>query len=150
MLWTTPKQVASVLQAMAAAKSQESERIGRLITALRLQKGWSQETLAQKVPTSVSTISRWERGIHRGYADNVGRLAKALEADPAILTPKTELELTSQLDQIEREISDLRAEMDGLADAIVERLAARISTTAQQATQESPATPDAADHPLAT
>lgn len=56
---------------------------------------------------SSSTISRWERGLHKGYAQNIRKLAKALDVEPAVLTPADDLLLGSQLDRIEQRVEEI-------------------------------------------
>jgi transcriptional regulator with XRE-family HTH domain len=112
---------------MAEAKHAEAVRIGTLIKGLRERKGWSQEDLAQKVGASTSTVSRWERGLHKGYRGNIRKLAKVLGVQPSLLTPADELVLSSQLDRIEQMLIELHgfflgAEDEALAEGIADRL----------------------------
>lgn len=119
MLWTTSQQVGSVLQAMAEARQAEAVRIGRLIAGLRDRKGWSQEDLAHEVDVSTSTISRWERGLHKGYGPNVRRLATALEVEPGALLPADDLLVGSQLDRLEARVDEISGQISELRDAFL-------------------------------
>ena len=52
--------------------------IGRQVLRMRLYYGWSQAELARRAGASQATISRIERGVHRGLS--IGRLAAVLDA----------------------------------------------------------------------
>lgn len=54
---------------------------------LRLERGWSQEQLAEKSGLSVRTVQRIERGGQAGLA-SLQSLAAALEVDVAVLRPE--------------------------------------------------------------
>lgn len=67
-----------------------------LIQKLRLQRGWSQEQLAEVSGLSVRTIQRLERG-HPGSLESMNALAAVFEIDlnrlkePAMDTPRSDL-----------------------------------------------------------
>ena len=65
-----------------------------IVRKLRLQRGWSQEQLAQLTGLSVRTIQRIERGQKAGL-ESMKSLAAVFEIDLADLAPK-ELEMHSQ------------------------------------------------------
>jgi DNA-binding transcriptional regulator YiaG len=47
-------------------KATENERwTGERIRALRLERGWTQEDLAQRIGVRAGTVCRWERGRNR-------------------------------------------------------------------------------------
>lgn len=113
MLWTTSQQVATFLRRMADARDAEAKRIGNLIAQVRESRGWSQQDLANEIGISVSTVSRWERGLHRGEPPNVRKLAKALKVAPSLLRPVAP-DMESQLDRIETALADLAARLDAI------------------------------------
>jgi transcriptional regulator with XRE-family HTH domain len=106
MLWTSSQQVANVLRRMAEERSTEARRIGQLIAELRLAKGWNQQDLAHEINVGVSTISRWERGLHAGYGSNVRKLAEVLEVSPSVLRP-TQPDTETQMDRIEAQLDQV-------------------------------------------
>lgn len=64
------------------------ERFGRLVAANRKRKGWTQQQLAEHSGVSHDMINRIERGVAAARFPNIGRLAQALEIDPAeLFTP---------------------------------------------------------------
>lgn len=91
---------------MATERNEEAKRIGRLIAELRDARGWSQQDLAGKLGVGVSTVSRWERGLHRSYPENVTKLARLLKVKPGLLRP-VEPDVETQLDRVERAVSQL-------------------------------------------
>lgn len=46
------------------------------VQKLRLQKGWTQVTLAKKLHVSSKTIKNWEAGLSDPSADNIAELAR--------------------------------------------------------------------------
>lgn len=90
--------------------------IGRQILRMRLYYGWSQAELARRAKVSQATISRIERGVHRGLS--IGRLGAVVEAlhvrdvlferPPSV--PQTDLEIMLFGDRWKRagEIADRR------------------------------------------
>lgn len=72
---------------MAVEHDAEAKRIGGVIAGLRKAQGWSQQDLSNKIDVGVSTVSRWERGLHGGYSSNVKKLAEVLKVSPALLRP---------------------------------------------------------------
>lgn len=116
MLWTTAPQIATVVRLMAEERTAESLRVGNEIKRLRRRKGLSQEELAPLVGVSVATVSRWERGMHGGYAGNVKKLARVLGVKPERLTPVAPT-ATSQLDRLEARLDTLEQRLlDALSD----------------------------------
>lgn len=95
---------------MAEKRSEEARRIGQLIAELRLALGMSQQDLANAVGVGVSTVSRWERGLHEGYASNVRQLAKVLKVSPGVLRP-VDPDIETQLDQVQRSVSSLEEQV---------------------------------------
>ncbi len=55
---------------------------GDLIRSARLAKGWSQPDLADRVGTSITTVSHWETGKTRPGVEDVNQLASALQLSP--------------------------------------------------------------------
>ncbi|HET7695951.1 MAG TPA: helix-turn-helix transcriptional regulator [Vicinamibacterales bacterium] len=60
-------------------------RVGRAIQRLRLARGYSQETLAERAHSSGKYIGAIERGETNAGLDVLGRIAAALAVDPADL-----------------------------------------------------------------
>ncbi len=61
---------------------------GRRLRRLRIQRGWSQRELAEKVGTSRNTINRWEIGNRHPSVTMLDRLTQALKVGIAALLPK--------------------------------------------------------------
>jgi len=59
--------------------------LGTRIKALRKQRGWSQETLAERVGISTQYVSNIERGKENPTLDLLLRLAEGLRVSPADL-----------------------------------------------------------------
>lgn len=116
MLSTSTAQVASLLDWVAEQRNAESVRIGKLIATLRTNKGWSQQDLANEIDMAVSTVSRWERGLHKGYAANAGKLAGALDVEVSLLRP-IEPAFQTQLDQIQSDVSEIKQLLTGQGQA---------------------------------
>jgi len=53
-------------------------RVGRIVRALRLQRGWSQEQLAERANSSTKHVGRIERGEVNVGLDALADLARAL------------------------------------------------------------------------
>jgi transcriptional regulator with XRE-family HTH domain len=107
---------------MAEERDAEAKRIGELIANLRLSRGWNQQDLANEIDVGVSTVSRWERGLHKGEAPNVRKLARALKVDPAVLRP-VEPEVETQLDRIEAQLAALTEAVNALHPGAAEQFA---------------------------
>lgn len=105
---------------MAAEQNEEAKRIGRLIAQLRQARGFSQQDLAGEISVGVSTVSRWERGLHEGYGKNVLKLAKALKVAPALLRPVPP-DTETQLDRVEAAVSSLDEQVRLLRAETAER-----------------------------
>jgi transcriptional regulator with XRE-family HTH domain len=100
---------------MAKERDAEAKRIGRLIAQLRMARGWSQQDLSNEVGVGVSTVSRWERGMHEGYGRNARKLAKALKVNPAVLRP-AEPDIETQLDRIEAKLNQVLEALECTTD----------------------------------
>lgn len=55
------------------------ERVARMVIMRRMQAGWTQQELAERVGTSHSVISRIESGQHATSVRTLARLAEAFE-----------------------------------------------------------------------
>lgn len=99
---------------MAEERAAEAKRIGELIATLRERRGWTQQDLAHEIGVAVSSVSRWERGLHQGMGPNVRKLAKALEVSPEALLP-AEPDTASRLERIEKKIDKLAEDVAALA-----------------------------------
>ena len=53
----------------------------RKLKAMRVLKGYTLQTLAEKVGINYNTINQYELGIHAPRTDNLKLIAKALECD---------------------------------------------------------------------
>ena len=69
-----------------------------LLKQLRVQKGWSQETLAEKSKISVRTIQRIENG-KRANLETLKDIAYALDVEVITLTQENKLIVTLNKDQ---------------------------------------------------
>jgi transcriptional regulator with XRE-family HTH domain len=91
-------------------KPKAIEKIGRAVLRLRLYRGWSQMDLERGSGVDQTTISRLERGVHRGLS--IWRLAAILDAlhvgevvfDKPPSMPQTALELMLYGDRWQRAI----------------------------------------------
>ncbi|MGE0827759.1 MAG: helix-turn-helix domain-containing protein [Hyphomonadaceae bacterium] len=61
---------------------------GRAVQRLRLEKGWSQEELADRAGLHRTYISGVERGVRNPTLTVVMKIAKALAASPAVFLPE--------------------------------------------------------------
>lgn len=61
------------------------QRVGKSIAAHRLQRGWSQQDLADKSGIGQSTISRYEAGDRVMGIEALVRLSNALNVAPGVL-----------------------------------------------------------------
>lgn len=61
------------------------ERFGKNVRALRVEKGWTQEDLADRAELTSVQISRVERGVREIRLTTLVRLVKALETTPGKL-----------------------------------------------------------------
>lgn len=82
-----------------------------IIRKLRLQRGWSQEQLAELTGLSVRTIQRIERGQNPGL-ESANALAAVFEIDRNVITKETAMpisnELTSEEEQAIRQVRDIK------------------------------------------
>jgi transcriptional regulator with XRE-family HTH domain len=79
------------------------------LQALRLNKEWSQEKLAEKTKIDKQTISRLERGTAgRTRGRTIEQLARALGVEPAVLTAEAPLPETKSEDSIVRSQLNVR------------------------------------------
>ena len=69
-----------------------------LLKQLRVQKGWSQETLAEKSKISVRTIQRIENG-KRANLETLKGIANALDVEVNTLTRENKLSVTLNKEQ---------------------------------------------------
>lgn len=94
-----------------------SERVAQQIKALRLSKGWSQDTLAKKcVPTTVyQQIDKLESGERRLTLDWLERLANALEVEVSDLIAQSAPPLREMSEQVSIEMARIlgRVVLDG-------------------------------------
>jgi transcriptional regulator with XRE-family HTH domain len=65
--------------------------IGARIRALRLQKGWTQQQLADALSVTYQQAHKYERGINRVSASRLGDIAAIFDVGPADLLPGSEL-----------------------------------------------------------
>ena len=83
-----------------------------LVRKLRIEKGWSQETLAEVSGLSVRTIQRIERGGNASL-ESLSALAAVFEVDIATLTTETSMYKQKELSEEEREaveyVRDIKA-----------------------------------------
>jgi transcriptional regulator with XRE-family HTH domain len=67
-------------------------RVGRRILRHRLQRGWSQERLAEKIGRSQPTVMHWEKGKTHPRPGAILALARAFEIHPDELVTYRRLE----------------------------------------------------------
>lgn len=83
-----------------------------LVRKLRIEKGWSQETLAQISGLSVRTIQRIERG-GKASLETLGALAAVLEVDVSTLATETGMFKQQELSEGEREAVEYVRDIKG-------------------------------------
>lgn len=94
------------------------------IIALRKKKGYTQETLAEKLHVTRQTISKWERGMAVPDAEMLLRLSDALEAQVTELLGVPAEEKQEGQDGIVRQLAEINEQL-----AIRNRRARRIWKT---------------------
>ena len=62
-------------------KNQEKSKPMLNLKLMRIRKGFTLITLAEKAGVNYSSISQWENGIHEPRGGNLYALAEALECD---------------------------------------------------------------------
>lgn len=88
---------------------------GQKLSDLRLQKGLTQEQLAEKLFVTRELVSKWERGVRQPDYNTVLRIAEALSVDPDTIVCRDDV----VLDELS---ACLPEEMDGNADALMQAL----------------------------
>ena len=83
-----------------------------LIRKLRLDRGWSQETLADLSGLSVRTIQRLERGGNASL-DSLGALAAIFEVDITTLSSETHMSKANDISEQEREALEYVRDIKG-------------------------------------
>ncbi len=83
-----------------------------LVRKLRIEKGWSQETLAEISDLSVRTIQRIERGGNASL-DSLSALASVFEVDIATLATETSMYKQNELSNDEREAVEYVRDIKG-------------------------------------
>jgi transcriptional regulator with XRE-family HTH domain len=83
-----------------------------LVRKLRIEKGWSQETLAEISGLSVRTIQRIERGGNASL-ESLGALAAVFEVDFATLATETSMYKQQELPEEEREAVEYVRDIKG-------------------------------------
>lgn len=71
------------------------ERLARMVLALRVERGLTQQQLADLLGTSVPTVSRLESGQHRPNVETLQKLARAFDRELVLgfvepVAPRTE------------------------------------------------------------
>ncbi len=69
----------------ARKKAPEAALFGRTLRALRKQRGWSQEQLAEAAGITLNYVGNLERGEQGPSLNILARLARAFDVDLAIL-----------------------------------------------------------------
>jgi transcriptional regulator with XRE-family HTH domain len=84
----------------------DKKQIGLLIRAARIEKGWSQQDLADELMTSQGHVSNMERGMARIDVEYLQRVADVLEKSLYhFLTPaESDMEVLDQTIQIMRSL----------------------------------------------
>ena len=89
-----------------------------LIRKLRLDKGWSQETLAEVSGLSVRTIQRLERGGNASL-ESLSALAAVFEVDVATLSTETSMYKQTELSDEEREALEYVRDIKGFYSHLI-------------------------------
>ena len=83
--------------------------LGRATRALRAERGWSQEFLAERISLDQTYISKLERGQRNPALSTIERLAEALEVEPSQLFSEHDdrsRRLTESHSPLELEVAD--------------------------------------------
>ncbi len=88
------------------------KNIGSIIKQARLQKGYTQEALAQLVGVQKSAVAKWENGrVSEIKRSNIGSLSEVLAIDPVLLVSDSDAmnkeKPTVQDDGISEEMQEL-------------------------------------------
>jgi len=76
-------------ESMPPSSSHESSSIASVVRTLRLERGWTQQELAERAGLTAQTISNIERGrSERIYDGTVESLASAFGVTPSTLDPR--------------------------------------------------------------
>lgn len=62
-------------------------KIGQKIKQIRLERGWTQEQLAEGLFTAQTTVSSWEQGVNEPNLETIQRIANCLRVSPYTLMP---------------------------------------------------------------
>jgi len=89
-----------------------------LIRKLRLDKGWSQESLAEISGLSVRTIQRIERGGNASL-ETLGALAAVFDVDIATLSMETSMYKTRDVSEPEREALEYVRDIKGFYSHLI-------------------------------
>lgn len=80
MLWSGVVAAPSVPDVPTAEEDRLfAERLANVLRELRRVAGWNQEKAAEKIGTSLSSLSRWERGKSAPKGYDLGRVYRAYE-----------------------------------------------------------------------
>lgn len=83
-----------------------------LVRKLRIEKGWSQETLAEISGLSVRTIQRIERG-GKASLETLGALAAVLKVDISTLASEPDMYKQQEFSEVEREAVEYVRDIKG-------------------------------------
>ena len=83
-----------------------------LVRKLRIDRGWSQETLSELSGLSVRTIQRIERGGKASFESRAA-LASVLEVDATLLTEETTMQQSTQMTDEERDAIEYVRDIKG-------------------------------------
>ncbi len=89
-----------------------------IVRKLRLEKGWSQETLAEVSGLSVRTIQRIERG-GKASLETLGALASVFDVDIATLSTETSMYKQRELPDAEREALEYVRDIKGFYSHLI-------------------------------
>ena len=103
-----------------------------LVRKLRIDKGWSQETLAEISGLSVRTVQRIERGGNASL-ESLGALASAFEVEISTLATETNMYKQQELEPDEQEAVEFVRDIKGFYSHAVIYL---ISIAAMAATMQ--------------
>lgn len=79
------------------------------LKAIRKEKGFSQETLAERLNVVRQTVSKWEKGLSVPDAEMLIRIAEVLETSVAVLLGDTVEENTTDKNVISQQLEQLNA-----------------------------------------
>jgi transcriptional regulator with XRE-family HTH domain len=108
------------------ADRQVQERIASCVREARIQKGWTQEELAEALEVATETVSRYEGGRSPPSLPMLYRIAEALGIDVGLLIDPESTDLTQAETQLIKGWRRLDPKAQSLVLNLIEHLSSRV------------------------